>query len=234
MGRWAGRLGAVLAGVVVALAMTGVAYAHVEVEADPAEAGSTNAVVTFSAEAESSTAGIASVRVVLPAGIAPADVTLKAAPSGWTLTTNADGYTVGGKALAKGKQAVHSVTVARLPDSTSLVFKTLVNYSDGTVDRWIEEPTTANPNPENPAPVLKLKPGTQPAPTTAAPTTAAPSPAATTAPAVTAAVSPAGGGSDGENSWVWWVVGALVVAAAVAVGLVIRQRSTTQGTPGER
>jgi uncharacterized protein YcnI len=230
MGRWAGRLGAVLAGFVVALAMTGVAYAHVEVEANPAVAGSTDAVVMFSAEAESSTAGIASVRVVLPAGIAPADVTLKKAPSGWTLTTNADGYTVGGKALAKGQPAVHSVTVARLPDSTSLVFKTLVNYSDGTVDRWIEEPTTANPNPENPAPVLKLKPGTRPAPTSAPPTTVA----ASTAPAVTAAVSPAGGGGDGGNAWVWWVVGALVVAAAVAIGLVMRQRSTTQGTSGER
>ncbi len=209
--------------------LSSVAYAHVEVEADPAVAGATNAVITFSAEAESATAGIASVRVVLPSGIAATDVTLTKAPAGWTLTVAADGYTVGGKALPAGQQAVHSIRVARLPNATTLVFKTLVNYSDGSVDRWIEEPTTANPNPNSPAPVLKLKP----AATTAAPTSA-PAPATATPSASASVEVSTSSGDDDGNSWVWWVVGAVVIAAAVATALILRQRAATQGTSGER
>src|SRR5574342_1400402 len=99
MGGWVGRLVAVAAGGLAALLMAGVAQAHTEVEVEPAVAGAANAVVTFAAEAESPSSGIASVRVVLPAGahpdgIPPAEVTLVSAPTGWTLRPTADGYVV--------------------------------------------------------------------------------------------------------------------------------------------
>jgi Domain of unkown function (DUF1775) len=220
MGRWAGRLAAVAVGTVAALTVATAAFAHVEVEADPAVAGAANAVLTFSAEAESPTSGIKSVEIVLPAGIAPADVTLTKAPAGWKLRPTATGYVVAGAALPKGKNAVHAVRVTRLPNQTTLVFKALVTYANGDIDRWIEEPSTANPNPDHPTPILKLKAGPSP---TAAPTTTVPP---TTAPAVTASVtlSPAAATPSGSSAWVWWVLIALLVAAAVLAVLLARRR----------
>ena len=70
-----------LAGVGV-LALAGPALAHVEVSANKTTAGATDVTLTFSGEAENDAAGIKSERVVLPAGIAPADVSLVKAPAG--------------------------------------------------------------------------------------------------------------------------------------------------------
>lgn len=224
MGRWMGRLGAVCAGFVVAIVVAGVAYAHVDVSVEPAVAGSPNAVLTFDAEAESNSAGVESVRIVLPAGIAPTDVTLTSGPTGWTLTPGTDGYTIGGPALSVGEHVVHSVTVARLPDTTELVFKVLVTYTDATVDRWIEEATPANPRPANPAPVLNLAPNPNPAPTTA---TLAPTTPPVTTPAVPPSPSDAAApdGSDGGGSgWVWWLLAVIVAVAAVGTVILLRRR----------
>src|SRR5262245_45334376 len=113
-------------GVIGALALGGIAYAHVEVEVQPAVAGATNGVVKVVAEVESDSAGIVKVQVCLPAGLAPNAVSLKEGTAGWQLTaTGPDNYTVTGPALAKKVNAVHSVTVAQLPNSTRLVFKVL-------------------------------------------------------------------------------------------------------------
>lgn len=228
MGRLAARLGAVIAGavagLVAAVVISGVAYAHVDVEAEPAVAGARNAALTFEAAAESGSAGVASVRIVLPEGIAPSDVTLADAPEGWTLTPGSDGYTVGGQALPVGRDAVHSVRVAQLTEATEVVFKALVNYSDGSVDRWIEEPSDANPNPENPAPVLRLEPNPNPAPET---TAAEPTASSTAAAAPSTTPSPeaaAPEGTDSGTGWVWWLVAAAVIGSGVAV-VVLRRRS---------
>lgn len=221
MTKWALRALAAFAGTGAALALAGAAFAHVEVEAEPAVAGSANAVITFSAEAESDSAGITSVRIVLPAGIAPADVTLAKAPSGWRLAPGTDGYTVAGTALKTGADAVHSITVAALPSATTLVFKALVTYSDGSVDRWIEEPTSSGAEPDNPAPVLTLSPAPKPSATPAAVVTSAPAPVATetTAPAASATTDD----SDGVSP-LWWVgLGLIVVLAAGAI-IVLRRR----------
>jgi uncharacterized protein YcnI len=212
----------VAAGLVAALAVTGVAYAHTEVEIEPAVAGSTNAVMTVNAAAESNSAGVASIRVVLPAGIPSSSVTLRSGPTGWTLTPTEDGYSVGGPALPVGEDAVHAVTIAQLPDETRLVIKTLVNYTDGTVDRWIEEPTTANPQPENPAPVVTLAPNPNPQPTT----TTAP---ASSAPATTAPTSSPGPAAEDQPTgndlgWLWWAVAAVVIVAAVTTAVLVRRR----------
>lgn len=217
MGNWVRRVGAVLVGVAAALALGAAAYAHVEVEVEPAVAGTTDAVITFDAEAEADSAGIVKVQVFLPADLPPSTVTLKQAPAGWTLTPGADSYTVAGPALRQGVHAVHSVTVARLPMSTRLVFKVLVTYSSGSVDRWIEEPTAANPNPDNLAPVVELSPAaTTP---TSAPATSAPP----TTPAVAATNPPSATPESGGATWLWWVLG-LIVLAAVVTGVVLARR----------
>ncbi|MFF1874059.1 DUF1775 domain-containing protein [Kitasatospora herbaricolor] len=178
--RRAARAATVLAFTTGAVTLAGTAaFAHVEVESETAQALATNATVAFTAEAESTTAGLAKFQVVLPEGIAPADVTLADAPAGWAFAATPDGYTVGGAALAPGKDAAYKITVRQLPDAKELVFKTLETYSDGHIERWIELPK-AGAEPEHPAPVLKLSPAapgaTPVAPATASPTVAAPSP----------------------------------------------------------
>ncbi len=229
MGTWAKRLAAVVAGVAATVAFTAPAFAHVEIEATPNTAGSANAIVTLSAEAESQTAGVVAVQVVLPSGIQPADVALKKGPAGWSLVATADGYRVSGPALAKGTDAVHSITVTRLPAEQSLVFKTTVQYSDGSVDRWIEPPTTDNPNPENEAPVLKLKAGAV-APTGPA-SPATPSAVSTTAAPVvgTTVVATPAAKSDGDDSgsWLWWLLGSVAVLSAVVLVATRRRRPET-------
>ncbi|MFB7948066.1 DUF1775 domain-containing protein [Kitasatospora phosalacinea] len=139
------------------LGAAGAAAAHVEVDSPTAQALAVDARVAFSAEGESSTAGIADVKVVLPGGLAPGDVTLVTAPDGWALTPTADGYAVAGPALAPGAAAEWTVQLRQLPDTDSLVFKTLVDYSDGHTDRWIELPQNGS-EPEHPAPTLALRP----------------------------------------------------------------------------
>jgi uncharacterized protein YcnI len=219
MKQWVGRVAVVLAGVVGVVAIAGAAFAHVEVSANPDTAGATNAVLTFKAEAESTTAGIASVEIVLPAPIVASDVALTTAPTGWTLTTTTNGYKVGGPTLPKGKDAVHSVTVTHLPNVTTITFKALVTYGDGQVDRWIEEPSAANPTPENPAAILTLKPA----------------PSAVTLSAVTGSVtassepdlaSTAVSARSGDSTaWLWWVAGLVVVAALIIALLAWRRRA---------
>jgi uncharacterized protein YcnI len=219
MTKWVGRFGTLAISVLAALAWAGVASAHVDVEADPPIAGAANALVTFTAEAESASAGITSVRVILPAGLSNSNVSLHKAPAGWRLSATSDGYSVGGASLPPGAEAAHSIIVSRLPDTNALVFKTLVNYSDGQVDRWIEEPSNANPNPGSPAPVLQLQPGPRPgvSPTTQPAVTTTVTPSITPAPATAApATAPAQDQDGGGSTWVWWLVTAAVVGAVGA------------------
>ena len=204
--------GAVTAASVVGLVLIGAgpAAAHIEVSAEGAQAGTGPVTMSFMAESESPSAGIVSVKTRLPAGIAPADVSLAGAPEGWALTPTTDGFELGGPALAPGVDAEYSVTVAQLPaDATELAFPTLQRYSDGREDAWIEPVTDALPDPEKPAPVLVVAP----APPNA--TTAAPSPTASeTAPTETTASTDEASDStqDGSNTaTIVLVVGLLAV-----------------------
>ena len=239
--RQGSRVGAALvtivAGVLAATLVAAPAWAHVTVTADNAQAGARNVTVTFVSEAESSKAGIASARVILPAGISPPDVRLGKAPDGWTFAANPDGYTVSGKALPVGKDATYSVVIAQLPtDATELAFKTLDTYGDGSVKRWIEIPAAGQAEPENPAPLLKLSPAAAAVPSTAVPrpvpTTAAPTlstPTAAAPPTSTATVSAASDAGTG-----WWIAAAVIVtivAITTALLLARRRRQTPPTAP---
>jgi uncharacterized protein YcnI len=217
---------AVSAGVLGAGLIGGPALAHVEVTADKTQAGATNVTLTFTGEAESGSAGIKSERVVLPAGIAPADVRLVKAPPGWKFSSAADGFTIAGKALKVGQDAVFAVRVARLPTgATALSFKTLETYSDGDVVRWIEIPEDGQPEPDHPAPTIKLKgavktvPASPSATPSADPVTSAPA----QAPTQSAAASEETADSGGSGA-VWWIVPAVVVVLAVGALLLWRRR----------
>ena len=196
------------------IAFAAPASAHIEVSGKPAQAGATNAVITFDCEAESQTAGITGVKVQLPAGIGPTDVALVSGPSKWRLTRDATTYTVSGPALPAGEHATYAVRIAQLPAVRSLAFKSIQSYSDGRQDSWIELPAAGGGEPDMP-PVLALAPAaaapTTTAPATTAPTTTAP---ATSAPANTPSTSPAAAqdtSDDGGNLAILWVVLAVVI-----------------------
>ena len=198
------------------------AAAHVEASVDPgAQAGAGPVTVTFSAAAESSSAGIASIRALLPAGIPPESVSLASGPAGWALTPTTDGYDITGPPLAPGTDAEFAITIEELPsDATVLVFKTLVRYTDGAEDAWIEEPTTDNPEPQNPAPAITVAPAA--APTTTPSPSASPATTSSVA-ATTASTTPQASAADEDGTPAWpWILGAVLVVA-VAGGLVYRR-----------
>ena len=180
-----------VAGAAVLLSAAGPALAHVEVEAAPARALATDALLSMTAEAESRTAGIVGVRIQLPAGLVPTDLRLASGPPGWRLTGSGNVVTVRGAALPVGRSLRLGIRVRQLPAGEQLVLKTVQSYADGRQDAWIEVPSTSVPDPDQPAPVVRLQaaaPGATPVPraTTPAPTTAAPTTAAPTAPTITA------------------------------------------------
>jgi len=217
----------VLGGVVGALALAPPAAAHTGVTVEPAVAGARGAVATFTAEAESKSAGVTSLRVVLPPGLVPADISLVEAPAGWALGMDAEAYLIAGPALPAGQNLRHRVRIRQLPNVPVLVFKVLQTYSDGRTDRWIEEPSAANPNPDNPAPTVRLQaaaPGTvfESASPSAPPSTPSGPAPPVLAPATGEVAPPA---EDSGRTLVWLVVTVLLAAAVlVAGGVYIRRR----------
>ncbi|MFF3322760.1 DUF1775 domain-containing protein [Streptomyces sp. NPDC002889] len=221
------RLGLVAAAAVVTVvAGATTAAAHAHVTASEARALAENVTLTFTSEAESDTAGIKELRIVLPEGIKPDAVALEEAPKGWKLSTTEDGYTVGGTALKTGTDAEHSIVVRQLPDATSLVFKTVETYGDGNVARWIETPGDGE-QADNPAPVLKLEPAARGArPITPSPSASAessPEQSATTPTPSAAKPAEATKQDDGGNG-TGLVVGAVAAVALVGAGVALWSR----------
>ena len=220
-------LAAAAAGTLVLLT-AGPAAAHVEVESDKAQALAENVEISFDAEAESDTAGIAEVRVILPEGIAPGDVTYGEGPKGWKFTTAADGYTVKGPALKAGVNAEYSVVVRQLPDVKELAFKSLQTYSDGKIDRWIELDESS----EQPAPVLKLKaaaPGAKAvSPSPSESPSPVPSATPTPTPTPTAEATEATSDDGGMSAGAWIGIGAAVVVVAGAAVYLVRRLGGAQ------
>jgi hypothetical protein len=205
-----GRGVAVVAGVVLTMLLgVGTAAAHVEITVEPARPGAPDATVTFTAAAESRTAGISALEVQVPEGIRSADVALVSAPSGWTLLETTDGYIVSGSPLPVGEPARYAITVKQLPNTPSVVFKTLQTYSDGAIDQWIELPTPGGTPPKYPAPMV-----------TFAGTTGTPDSQGHAHPAA----APAAPAADSGVPVAAWIGVAILAAAVIAVGAVITRR----------
>ncbi|MEV5710656.1 DUF1775 domain-containing protein [Actinoallomurus sp. NPDC052274] len=95
-----------------------------------------------------------------------------------------------------------------LPKADSMTFKTLQYYGDDQVVRWIQEPQQPNgPEPENPAPMLRLLP---PSKTGAGPAADAP-----------ARASRGGVVSEADDTVAYWALGLSVVAALAALGSAV-------------
>jgi len=214
------------AGLTAVLA-AGPALAHVEAEAIPARALATDALLSLTAEAESGTAGISGLRIQLPAGLVPADLRLASGPAGWRLTGTAGVVTVSGPALPVGRSLRLGIRVRQLPDDRQLVLKTIQSYTDGKQDAWIELPTASVPEPEQPAPIVRLQaaaPGATAVPR-AAPATAVPSttPASAPTPRTSGAAPVADPAEDGSVA-VWMFGGVLAGIAALGVIVLAARR----------
>ncbi|MER5910085.1 YcnI family protein [Streptomyces sp. NPDC001982] len=226
------------AGLVTALALTGVltaagvASAHVTVHPESYPKGATDGVLTFRVPNEEDSASTTKVQVFLPTDH-PVLGVLVSPHDGWTakVTTTklknpvkTDDGTItdavseitwtGGK-IGAGEFEDFDVAFGQLPEVTGqLAFKTLQTYSDGKIVRWIEEPQGGEES-ENPAPVLKLTAGTDPAATQTAP-------AATKPGKATSAAQDSSDGTARGLGIAGLVVGVLGLAAGAFV--IVRSR----------
>ncbi|MFG3701506.1 YcnI family protein [Micromonospora sp. NPDC047620] len=151
------------------------ASAHVTVNPQEATQGGYGRFA-FRVPNESDTASTTKVEVVLPENAPVGSVSTMPVP-GWTVAvekrkvdppievhgsqlTEAVAkltWTATGNAGVKpGEFQEFPVLMGPLPQVDTMVFKTLQTYSDGNVQRWIEEPTPGGEEPESPAPVLTL------------------------------------------------------------------------------
>ncbi len=172
-GRLRRTLGAALitAGLVAAVAAP--ASAHVTVKPDAAAKGSFS-VFSFAVPNESDTASTVKVEITFPTATPIAFVSVQPVP-GWTWTAEtttlaepveSEGgevtevvskITWSGGAIAPGEFQLFTVSAGPLPTKGKRVeFKAVQTYSDGQVTRWIEPTPKGGPEPEFPAPVLKL------------------------------------------------------------------------------
>ncbi len=224
------------------------AWAHVEVEAEPGTVGASDVTLTFHVPNEKAPATTTTIALVMPTDHPLPGVSAKP-QNGFTPTTTTrhlatpvagkdgpvsdvvDQVVFKGGALSGTEEKAFALHVDRLPAGvTTLTFKALQTYSDGTVVSWIEVAADGAAEPEHPAPVLTLtdpaastssastKP-TSSAPTSSAPTSAAPSATGT----AVAATQPTSDGGGFPTALVGWF--ALAILSAVVTFLVMRRRS---------
>ncbi|MBO8189989.1 YcnI family copper-binding membrane protein [Streptomyces spirodelae] len=220
------------------LLVAGPASAHVSV--DPKEAAEGGyATVNFKVPNEKDDASTVKLEVTFPTDHPLASVMPQPVP-GWDvkvdkkkldkpiemhgekITEAVSKVTWSGGKVEPGQFQQFPVSMGQLPkDADQLVFKALQTYDDHDVVRWIEEPKEGAPEPENPAPVLKL--------TAADSEGDAASGASSDDAKQTAATaetdSDSGSGSD-TTARVLGVVGIVVGVAGVAFGVLAGRRRT--------
>ncbi|MFI7402561.1 YcnI family protein [Streptomyces sp. NPDC049541] len=156
------------------LAGAGAAFAHVTVHPDSYPQGASDGTLAFRVPNEDDHARTIKVDVVFPADH-PIPSVLVSPVAGWTarvknthlktpiktddgdITSAVSEIVWTGGGIAPGDYQDFTVAFGQLPSGTGqLAFKTLQSYSDGRIVRWIEEQQPGRPEPENPAPTLKL------------------------------------------------------------------------------
>lgn len=229
---------AAAAGALGALALAGPAAAHVTVNPSSAPAGG-YVEVSFRVPTESDTASTTKVQVFFPTDHPIASVALKPVP-GWTgtaqttklakpiqsddgqVTAAVSSITWQGGRLAPGQFQDFDVSMGPLPtDTRSLTFKALQTYSDGSVVRWIDVAAAGEPEPDHPAPVLRLTSGGAAGTANTTGVTASATPAA--------APTSTGGGTD-TTARVLGGVGIAVGAVGLLSALVAFRRRAEPAT----
>jgi uncharacterized protein YcnI len=193
------------------LAIATPAFAHVEVSPESAPRGGSG-TFTFNVEDERDAANMNTVEFYFPEGVTADDIK-PTAPAGWDFAFTASPGSVRFTHPAPAPDGDQSFTLAisPLPDTAELVFKTLVSYFDGTIDRWIDL-QTGSKEPPHPAAVVKLT-GSAPAATTTTEARAT----------VTTVKRPDQGSNAGAITGV--IIGAIVVVGAVIAVALRRGRA---------
>ena len=237
------RLGTVL----VAMGMIGVwaaasASAHVTVTAPGVAAGASDATITFRVPDESDKTSTVGLKVQLPTDH-PIPGVLVAPQPGWTaqvkqiklstpiktddgeiseVVSEIDWKAAAGAGIRPGFFGEFTIIAGKLPDGvSSLTFKAVQTYSDGTQVAWIEQPAPgSNAEAEHPAPTLTLPAA---AATTGNPSSSAPSASATV---TTQASSTSGASKTAATTGI--ILGAVGVAlgAAALILTIVRGRHT--------
>ncbi|MFB6439645.1 YcnI family protein [Streptomyces sp. NPDC056411] len=166
-------IGGVAAGSVLLLA--GPAFAHVSVQPEAAPKGGF-ATINLKVPNERDDASTVKLELTLPTDHPLASVMAQPVP-GWKVSvtksklpkpiemegekiTEAPSkitWTAEDKGIEAGQFQQFPLSVGQLPkDADQLVFKALQTYDDKEVVRWIEPTKEGAPEPENPAPMLKL------------------------------------------------------------------------------
>jgi uncharacterized protein YcnI len=172
------RLGPVVGGIVVASAIAlgaSAAGAHVSVVPGSAPKGGSQ-ILSFSVPNEEDAANTVTVEVNLPVKNPIASVNIQPKP-GWSAVVKKSKlakpvqsengavteavtqitWTATDGGLKPGEFDLFTISADPLPTNTNqLVFKVLQTYSDGNTVSWIEPTVKGTPEPEHPAPVLKL------------------------------------------------------------------------------
>ncbi|MGZ4722541.1 MAG: YcnI family protein [Oryzihumus sp.] len=220
------------------------AWAHVEVEADHAQAGATDVILTFHVPNEEAPAATTRITILLPQdhpligvsataqnGFRPTLTTRHLAPplqaSSGAVRDVATAVTFSEGRITGHDEKAFDLHVDQLPsDASTLTFKVLQQYSTGSSVAWVDVAADGNAEPEHPAPVLRLA-AASPASTPSA--TAAPAAPASARPiTVSAAPRHLAGASHAAG-----VVVAVVLALAAAVSiLMVRLRRPRNGRSG--
>lgn len=167
---------ALIVGVATILA-AGSAWAHVIVQPGSLQKGASDVIFSFSTPNETDSANVTQLEIDFPAKTPLLSAYGQAKP-GWTTAvettklpkpiTTDDGqisevvskitWTATAGGIPPHQFDLFTVSVGQLPaKAKSLEFKALQTSSDGSIVRWIEDPAPKGaPQPEHPAPILKL------------------------------------------------------------------------------
>ncbi|MFI9580852.1 YcnI family protein [Streptomyces sp. NPDC052236] len=238
-----------MAGVVAAssvLLLSGTAFAHVSVQPQGEAAKGGYATVNFKVPNERDNASTVKLEVSLPTEHPLSSVMPQPVP-GWkveviksklakplevhgkqiTQAVSKVTWTADGSKIAAGQFQQFPLSLGPLPENADqLVFKAIQTYDNKEVVRWIEEAKAGAPEPEAPAPVLKLSAAAEDGHDGGTADTAD-----TAADAKNAAANAGGTESEtaSENSSdttarILGIVGILVGAAGVAFGVLAGRR----------
>jgi uncharacterized protein YcnI len=166
-----------------ALSVAAPAGAHITVHPETLPAGSGDIEVTFRVPNERDNANTVALQVFFPTDRPFLAIDVLPVP-GWTARVStedlskpiqsSDGpvsqvvedviWTATNGGIAPGQYLDFSISAGGAPTRPGrLIFKSLQTYSSGEVVRWIQVPSTQNPDPDNPAPILTVtNPSAQP------------------------------------------------------------------------
>jgi hypothetical protein len=128
-----------------------------------------------------------------------------------------------------GRSLVLGIRVRQLPDGRQLVLKTVQSYADGKQDAWIEVPSASVPEPDMPAPIVRLQ-AAAPGATVVPPATPAPTTPAPVNPPTTVASTPRSSGAApaadtaDDGSEVAWMFGGVLAGIAALGAIVVAAR----------